>query len=227
MQGTPGPLRYERKLRFPGVEAEWLMMLVRRHPAQLFESYPTRYVNNLYFDTVLGSYLMYHVDGVSDRKKLRIRWYGDLEATQKEPRLEVKSKQGWLIEKRGFAIGDADLNTWLAGGLRGSLRGSGVPEAIGDLALTLRPSLLNRYRRRYYETWDHRVRVTIDSELRFFDVDPSATRREGHPDPTAVVEIKYGVDAAQEGAWIASQFPFSLDKNSKYVSGMRFLHHVP
>ena len=56
-----------------GMLRHWLHM----HPAGFFSPYPERQVNNVYFDT--WDYRAYaeNLAGVSERSKVRYRWYGD------------------------------------------------------------------------------------------------------------------------------------------------------
>ena len=41
------------------------------------EQYQNRKVNSIYFDDLNYSSIKQNLDGVSDKKKYRIRWYGD------------------------------------------------------------------------------------------------------------------------------------------------------
>ena len=76
-QHTPA-LRYERKFLVERLDASWVRALVRRHPSMFCETYPPRYVNNLYLDTLGMRHYVDNLNGTPERRKVRIRWYGDL-----------------------------------------------------------------------------------------------------------------------------------------------------
>ncbi len=219
--------RYERKLVAAGREREWVQTLVRTHPAGLREIHPPRFINNVYLDTWRHTCYADHVEGISHRRKFRIRWYGDLDRRPEAPQFEIKARQGRLISKRVYPFRAAALDEWLtADGLAGAAKTSEIPETLREQTRTLTPAMVNRYRRLYYGTRDGRVRVTIDTDLSYFRAEPRPTgRRERYDDPAVVVEIKFAEHAAEAGHTVASQFPLPLDKKSKYVTGISLLNN--
>ena len=70
--------RYERKFSISCMLPEQICVFIKRHPCMFYKSYPDRYINNMYFDTVDLANYWNNVDGNSQRLKLRIRWYHDL-----------------------------------------------------------------------------------------------------------------------------------------------------
>ena len=60
------------------MDAHQVRALVKLHPSMFYEPYPPRYVNNLYLDTEDMENYLDNVSGVAERRKVRIRWYGDL-----------------------------------------------------------------------------------------------------------------------------------------------------
>ena len=76
--------RYERKRRVTSLESACLLQMIWQHPARLDRLYPPRYINNVYLDTYVHSYFFDHVNGVPKRKKVRVRWYGELEGEELE-----------------------------------------------------------------------------------------------------------------------------------------------
>ncbi len=218
--------RYERKMRVGGVQREWVEMLIWQHPAHLTKTYPSRYVNNLYLDTLRNTYYTDHVDGVPRRKKVRVRWYGPLDDDLFEPQLEIKRRDGWTMTKQVYPLPPSCLDQMSRpGGVRRSVDNNGCSPSTGELVANLQPALINRYLRRYFETRDGRVRVTIDTEMSFYHANRfGAGVRFGYADHAVIVEIKFDECAIAEGTAVAAHFPLPLNKNSKYVNGIRLLH---
>jgi hypothetical protein len=71
MQST----RYEVKMACDQVYLPDVRAWVQLHPAAFIEAYPLRQVNSLYFDTLDGDCLNANLIGISERRKLRLRWY--------------------------------------------------------------------------------------------------------------------------------------------------------
>ena len=89
----------------------------------------------------------------------------------------------------------------------------------------LQPTLLNRYHRRYFQTRDGRVRVTVDTNLRFCHPDRFRNALRGsYVDHAVIVEVKFDETETAHAAAVISHFPLRLNKNSKYINGIRLLH---
>ncbi|OIQ50392.1 VTC domain protein [Pseudodesulfovibrio hydrargyri] len=216
--GTDGirSYRYERKYVVPLHMEPNLASILRCSRFGFREIYAERIVNNVYFDTSLFRFFHENVQGVPDRLKVRVRWYGDGPPAG-TCRLEIKRKSGMVGTKEVFPV---DLK---GGGLMefGLLERLGLPpEALFETS-GLRPTLFNRYRRRYFLSADGRFRVTIDHDLRYSA--PAALYRAGcmgSPDAMSVLELKYDRDADPAAAGVASDIPFPLSRKSKYVTGI-------
>ncbi len=221
--------RYERKRRVTTLEFACLRQMIWQHPARLDRLYPPRYINNVYLDTFTHSYFFDHVNGVPKRKKVRVRWYGELEGEEgaiDKLQLEIKTKDGTVMSKFGYPLASSCLDEMLRpDGLRELVNRSDCPSGITALVASLRPVLVNRYRREYFRTADKKVRITIDRDLRFYQVDrPRPQNNASYVDSAVIMEIKYDHRAVNEGVDVSSRFSIPLCKNSKYVYGMeRFL----
>jgi hypothetical protein len=73
-------------------------------------------------------------------------------------------------------------------------------------------ALLNRYYRSYYITKDKHVRLTIDSDLSFFNPRLSISKKI----EDVIIEIKSPV----ANPVFLDFLPLQLDKSSKYVMGL-------
>ena len=215
--------RYERKFLVDQLDSHQVRALVKLHPCMFYQPYPPRYVNNLYLDTVgLENYLD-NVSGVGERRKVRIRWYGDLFREIGEPNLEFKIKSGLVGTKRiypfaPFILGDRFSHRYY----QETLLQSALPDAVKRYMRDLNVVLCNRYYRWYFVTKDQRFRVTVDTEMTFYQVKRGNNRfAHKHVDHNhVVVEIKYEKPLDAQADRVAGFLPFSMTKNSKYVTGI-------
>lgn len=219
---APQDMRYERKFLVTSYSAKDIEQIIRFHSAAFSEVYHERYINNIYFDSV--GFNAYHdnVDGAVNRLKIRIRWYGDLFGTIMQPVLEYKIKKGLLGKKDSYRLEpfefNAGFNTSVISGL---LSKSDLPVMIKNELLSVYPLLLNRYRRKYFLSADKKFRLTIDQQLEYYSIRPhSNTFIKPFKDHSSVVELKYDSSMENEAKEIATEFPFVLTKNSKYLTGI-------
>ena len=215
--------RFERKFFVEELTFHELEAMVRLHPALFREVYPWRWVNNLYLDSPALSSYFENVAGIADRMKVRIRWYGDLRQAVERPVLELKIKRGLMGTKLAFALDPVAMEPGFNSGLlRRCITQSEVPADIRELVKGLEPALLNRYRRRYFESADRKVRLTLDWDREFSKINPSGLTfsQNWRLDNATIVELKYDPDSDQRAAEISNEFPFRLTKSSKYVQGL-------
>jgi hypothetical protein len=191
--------------------------------------FPPRQINSLYFDSNDFRALEDSLSGLSIRKKVRLRWYGRTECSS-TPTLEFKCKQGHLswkiLQKTKFFI-DFNATTWDAAFL------DDKEKTIVDLSKTLplsnaRPTTLVSYSRRYFESGDGRLRITLDEDLTFRDQTiysgPNLLFSRHLPEKL-VLEIKL---AEKDSALLHDLYktlPFVPRRFSKYCESL--LGHLP
>ena len=136
------PLSADELLRF-----RWWQ---RGHGGAFFPSYAPRIVNNIYFDSPDWDSYADNMDGVSDRSKCRLRWYGELE-TAEVATFEVKHRRNATGHKRQQRILASEL----------PLRSLPVVHLYPRLRMLLRPELR--------DSWDLTIFVKVTGA-------PSGTR---------------------------------------------------
>ena len=95
--------RYEIKMVYDGLCIPEVESWIKGH-SQLFKrAYPTRQVNNIYYDTHDLAFRDAHIQGAFDRFKIRYRWYHNSWIAS-EGQLEIKHKHGNLGKKEFFPI---------------------------------------------------------------------------------------------------------------------------
>ncbi len=225
--GAP-PLRFERKFLTGGLGPREVLPLIHSHPALFREVYPERAVNNLYLDTPGLRHYFEHVHGTANRVKIRVRWYGPLAGRIERPMLEYKLKRGLVGGKISQGLPACATDGSAGRGFLPNLReADGVPEAARHTLRGLEPTLVNRYRRRYFLSADRHFRLTLDWGLEFYSPHRVGEGRGPLPEdiPPVVIELKFDVAVAGEADAISNAFPFRLTRCSKYVLGIEALHH--
>lgn len=219
--------RYERKFLVSELTKYEVELLVKLHPAVFRERHEERFVNNIYFDSPDLPGYWDSVDGVKDRIKIRIRWYGNAFGVINEPTLELKIKDGLLTTKRRFSLVPFSRDeSFQIQTIRDAVQSSKIPGVVRLQVTSLEASLLNRYRRKYFESASGRCRLTIDTEMEFYPTQEGSSSARGRSvDPVhTIVELKYDREADGSERWVSSCFPFRLCRNSKYVNGVDRLH---
>lgn len=194
------------------------------HRATFSEIFYPRFVNNIYLDTVAYDNYFDNVYGNAKRVKVRIRWYGELFGRITKPVLEFKVKNNELGGKISFPLDSFKIDKGFTARSIGDLfRRSEIPDAVKVYLLQLRGVLLNRYSRSYFLSVDKNFRLTIDSNLAFYELKPLRNnflnRRIDRNN--IVLELKYASNVDPEKVQsVTNLFPFRLTKSSKYVSGL-------
>ncbi len=205
--------RYERKYRIEAATLLEIKQAILQSPVSFQTSFPDRQVNSLYLDNPQFAALQDNLNGIAERSKFRIRWYGDNWTVAQQPILEKKIKINKLGTKERQSLpdfvldADFSLTDYLA---------TNLPDLN-----SLHPVVLIAYHRSYYETFDHRVRLTIDSNIRHTLVNNNLIFGNHFlKDPDIILEIKYGENEERHLENIFQHLPFRLTKNSKFVNGV-------
>ena len=223
----PEDARLEIKFVASAIELSRIQRWVRLHSADFYSPYPDRWVNNVYFDSHDYFSFAENLTGISERRKLRYRWYG----AQLHPdigRLEVKCKRnlfGWKQHYRTSIVPFADGDKWRD--FRKKLLAQLGPAAKIWLDLRPAPTIINRYHRQYFVTRDNIVRLTIDSKQCVYDQryqsKPNITRKTIIPD-TLVVEVKFDRQHRDVAERVIQGLPIRASRHSKYVVGLKSAH---
>ena len=122
--------------------------------------YENRTVNSIYFDTNDYSFLRANIDGISFRKKIRIRWYNsDLNNFF----FEEKVKRNFLVtkktEKINFLFNLKSFQESLDKYLNSEINNNFID-------LNYKIVLKTNYKRSYWLSNDKKIRATIDTNLK-------------------------------------------------------------
>ena len=216
--------RYERKFLVEDLMPFQVEALVKQHPRMFFAPYPPRYIDNIYLDTPDMANYFDNVDGATQRRKVRVRWYGDPFGEVTHPILEVKFKDGVVSTKYSYPLPAFHMDERFCDRVfQQVLAESDLPPEARLALRGLQVVLFNRYYRHYYATREGDFRLTLDSQLEFYKVNGMFSNQFAHHqrnDRDVVVELKYEVEQEPHANRVASFFPFRMTRNSKYVQGI-------
>ncbi len=213
--------RYELKMVVASSASSSVRHQLQLHPAGIRQTYEPRLVNSVYFDDYEFSRYRESVEGISDRQKVRLRWYGDTFSPD-ESALEIKRKKGQLGWKLTHPINTA-FNfeasvTWNE--IISAMLDLLSPRRRIDLQNALNPVVINRYRREYFATADGEVRVTIDTgQVAFGQIMTPYpnVRCSVRLDSAIVIEIKAPRVAQKRLQEVANALPHKVTRHSKYA----------
>lgn len=204
--------RYERKYLIRNVDLpSFLYEIYNNHFIEVFEE---RIINNLYYDDLDFNSLMDNIDGLSERRKYRIRWYGNTFDNSKK-QFEVKSKKEFLNTKKVFKLGKYAIKN--INDLKRSSEKLNRCLLLNDQNLFFlfqkkSLTIFNSYERKYFLSRDKNIRITIDKNLKCY----SPITKNVFKENKMIVEIKYDKDYN----FINNLNYLKLNKYSKYVKGV-------
>ena len=211
----PESNRYEIKMLTEHLMLPQIRSWLQVHPAAFYKPYPDRQVNNVYFDTPHLLSFAENISGVSERRKIRLRWYGE-DTTKIQGILEVKCKRnfhGWKKSQKLSNPLNLKETSWVD---LSALISSDLTE---DMKLHwnsfLLPVLLNQYQREYYLSFDGKVRITIDFSQLVYNQSLSAFPNLSFsvpPSDNVVVEVKANITYRERLAEIIADIPLRVGK---------------
>lgn len=219
--------RFERKFVFENKPVTLVEQMVQMHPANFHEIYHKRHINNIYFDTIRLRNFNDNYEGNGERKKVRIRWYGNTFGKATSPFLEFKIKKGELGYKRSYALPDFNIGEGFGNAdIQALFQEANLPNRIREELKGLEARLLNTYCRRYFRSFDTHFRFTIDDDLNYFYIRPNANNflAKRTDFETVILELKYDDKHAAQANLISGCLPIRVSKYSKYMAGMEKLY---
>ena len=208
--------RFERKWIFKS--NNYLVLINSLIRSNLFfkKHHPKRRVNSIYFDTSNYASIRENLDGVSNKKKIRLRWYGNTDRIT-NPILEIKSKKGLETKKENIKI--SELDNLIFRSLKNlEIIQNKINERI-KTKKTIYPILTTNYDREYYISYNDKIRATVDYNLksRFLknltqmDIIKNFTK-------VCILELKYPIKSDQYVRSNLKHITLRLSKNSKFIN---------
>ena len=217
--------RYEIKIVFDRFLRNHVSQWIRLHSAGFIQAYPPRKVNNIYFDTIDLDSLNDHISGISERRKLRLRWYGEAFVVQ-SALLEVKQKVnrlGWKDTQSISGPFDFQAMTWndITTLIKQSSR-DGFLQMIEES----NPVLINHYQREYYKAaYDDEIRVSVDTKLTTYlqkDNNKPNLQFALPSEGIIILEVKCPLEKSDQIPKLLDEFPARPGAFSKYNQAMEY-----
>lgn len=223
---VPVELRHERKFLTTRLSAQQVVLFLKLNSFGFRETFAARFVNSIYFDSYDLRNAKDNIDGLAERTKIRIRWYGDLKARIRRPVLEFKHKWGLAGYKARFPIAEFEFGQRVIRDLLDdALKNSELPRAVAETLHAVHPTLICRYRRRYFDALGCAVRATVDEKLTYQSPGGLSTVSSycSTDNRGVILELKYDPDLEDLVQGVTNQFPFRLSRSSKYLMGLQRL----
>ena len=220
--------RYERKFLIDGTDRYTVERIIRSNTQNLKTLFPPRRINNIYFDDIEMHAFHDNLEGITNRRKFRIRWYGnDIYGLIHKPVLEIKIRNNSVGMKEKYSLPPISLNNKTSHlDIREILLKSNIPSIRKEELMRLSPKLVNGYSRKYLISSDKKYRLTLDNDLFYIKSNQRKifSNYKITNTKSTVMEIKYNRDDDDKISKLTSQFDFRLTKNSKYVNGVYKLY---
>ena len=208
--------RFERKWLFKSNNFLALINTLIRSNLFFRTQYPLRKVNSIYFDTHDYISIRQNLDGVSNKKKIRIRWYGNKNIIT-NPVIEIKSKKGFETKKESIGIKELD-NLKLSNLENLEI----IKEKLNTKLKTKKiiyPILTTHYEREYFVSLNSKIRATVDYNLKsIFLSNLSQIDIVKNFKNICILELKYSTNLDKYVRKNLKDISLRLSKNSKFVN---------
>ena len=203
-------MRHEKKYRIGHSTASEVKQVLLSHPFSFSTAYPDRHINSIYFDSAQLTSFQQNQNGISQRTKYRIRWYGESLTQVTAPQLEIKIRDNEFGTKDITSLTDFDLSD---------------PQQLEAIAkkhipLELMPKVITRYRRSYYISHNKVLRATVDTAVTYHGFGQYQYKTIPHIDSAIILELKCAKDEVTFLSEACQHIPYRIEKNSKYVNGV-------
>ena len=224
-ESASGSSRARRELKFavPFADPGKVRSILAANCRRVTYDQPASLVTSIYFDDDAMRSYKESVEGSGLRSKVRLRWYDSGSPVF----LEVKRRQFELVAKKRVALEPTVHPEELTfREIRDGLCRE-IPAELREILFAHpHPTVMTQYRREYYELPGGACRITVDSELKWFDQSGRLrpNRKFGVELPRTVI-IEGKTPPGEEARLRAMLYPLPLTvtRFSKYVVGCQQL----
>ena len=207
--------RFERKWVFDNNDYNQIYISLYRSNFYFIDHFPDRQVNSIYFDDQHHSSIVQNIDGISDKKKYRLRWYGNFKNI-KDPVFEVKKKNGFEVSKDNFSLPKLNnLNLFKNDDI--DFLASFINDNF-NFTNKLFPILTTHYLRSYFISSNKLVRATIDRNLKSLILYQNKNSDIIKEFNDIILELKYDLNLDNYVRQNLGSTSVRLSKNSKFIN---------
>ena len=207
--------RYERKWVFNNINALIIINALFRSKFLFNFQYDKRKVNSIYFDDQNYSSIRENFDGVSEKTKYRIRWYGEKNMIT-EPNFEIKSKKGFETKKTFLKI--RELNNISLTKKNNLIKITNAINSKFEFKKAIFPLLTTHYDREYFISNNGLVRATVDYNLQSKPLHNKDNNILKNYYSSTTLEIKYDTNLDKYVRDNLKTISVRLTRNSKFVN---------
>ena len=179
--------------------------------------YNTRIVNSIYFDTFSHKNVWDNINGFSNRKKIRVRWYNKIKNS--DVFIEIKEKKNFVTKKKVQKLGKFstldELNLYFKSDV-----------FLNHEYLHMNKEYLNQilqvqYEREYYTSTNNKLRITIDRKIKISKDQKTMLQLDD-----VILEIKYNISDSDYVNQLILNYKLNNRnrKYSKYVNSFLILN---
>lgn len=204
--------RFERKFILRDMNNSEIISSLFHSKIHFINQYPDRQVNSIYFDNYNYDSVHQNLDGINEKVKFRVRWYGEKNLIKK-PILEMKIKRDFQSIKKTKTIkisNDLEYNIQSVDFIK--------KEVNSILNLNLTPIVSTHYNRIYLNSLQHNIRATVDYDLHYHNVNFSYKNDFKKYLGYKILELKY---KSIDENYLKDLFNFNnlrATKSSKYIN---------
>lgn len=221
--------RAEIKYALPGVDIDKLRSHLAGNCRQLVHNNRVSVVRSIYFDDESLSACRANLDGISSRRKLRIRWY-DTTTPKHDVYVEIKWRENRITGKHRLHVQSQRPLDELSYSQINECLWQSLPEEYRcQMIIAPDPIMIVQYDREHFSSDDGSLRVTLDYNLTFYDQvgrQSIATDFPCRMDDHAVIEGKVPVGRDADLRRLLYPYVPRANRCSKYVHGCRLLGHI-
>ena len=180
-------------------------------------NFPDRTVNSIYFDDFNNSCVSENLEGVNEKTKFRLRWYGKNNHILKNPKLEFKVKKNFMNYK---IINDLKILDNLD--LRKTKNVNFITKTVNSnyKIKTLIPVSTTHYDRSYFLSSNNLIRSTLDKQLKVSKFNNDFFIPIFKKFNKIILELKYEKKYDEYVRKNINDISSRYSKNSKYIYSM-------
>lgn len=221
--------RAEIKYALTRVDVDKLRIHLAGNCRQLVHNNRVSVVRSVYFDDATLTACRANLDGISSRRKLRMRWYDTLMPKQ-DAYVEIKWRENRITGKHRLHVHSQQPLDELSYSQINDRLWQAMPEKyLCQMIVAPDPIMIVQYDREHFSSNDGSLRITLDYNLAFYDQvgrQSFSTEFPCRMDDFAVIEGKVPIGREADLRRLLSPYVPRANRCSKYVHGCRLLGHI-
>ena len=211
-------IRYERKWVLKNLTLDQIKIILFKSNFFFKKQYEDRNINSIYFDDFYLNSINENLDGISQRKKYRLRWYGNKNIIDRA-NLEIKHKKNFLNYKDIIPLKSIKILKINEKNI--SYINRELKEKLLNLKVIEKKNLEAKsqisYKRKYFISAQNNIRATIDFNIqsRVFN---NSFREFYYKYDDIILELKYDKNLDEYVKKFTSSLQSRFTKSSKYVN---------